>query len=147
MQKGRNVCEYLQTGLKFTVRLYADDCALHYPVKCFHDIAVLQSDLQKNSSWCVGWQMNLNIAKCLHVQFTNNNKKKVTLSSSYVFESRLLEMTDHVGYICIALTSAWDWTCHIDWIAAKETKLLHSFSRKFQTCTEKVKRNLVFHEH
>lgn len=61
-------------GLKSTVRLYADDCVLYCPVKCFDDTTVLQSDLDKIVSWCAQWQMSLNLTKCFHVQF--NNKKR-----------------------------------------------------------------------
>jgi len=53
----------IDTQLNSHVKLFADDCAIYNQVSCKADTSSLQSDLNSLYTWCVKWQLNLNLHK------------------------------------------------------------------------------------
>ena len=46
-----------------TMKIFADDVAMYYPVNSASDCKAFQHDLDLNSAWCSKWQMRLNVSK------------------------------------------------------------------------------------
>lgn len=83
--------------------------------------------------------MDLNVAKCYHVQFTNKRKK---VPSSYSLNNVLVQCVDEVKYLGVTLTAVLDWTSHIDITSAKACRLLHLFQRNFKYAPKPLKETL-----
>lgn len=131
----------LPNGIRSNIRLYADDCVLYCPVKSVGDSRVLQADLFRVSDWCVQWKMNLNIAKCYHVTFTN---KKKPLQCSYLLNNNVLQNVQQIKYLGVTLNSKLDWIDHIHATAAKASRLLYFFQRNFKHSPQSLKETLYF---
>ena len=72
---------YLKDKIKFSTRLFADECVLYRTNYSFQDCLILQEDLDSFGLWEAEWQMKFNVAKCHFMRvtrITHTNKSFMT---------------------------------------------------------------------
>lgn len=55
------------------MKLFADDSKIFKAIESFHDISVIQDDINKLIHWSIIWQLPINIGKCKCLHYGKNN--------------------------------------------------------------------------
>ena len=98
----------LQLHLKSSIYAYADDTFIFRIIKSDHDIAVLQSDLDKLNWWSNNNALQLNPTKCQVMCITRRRLKPVP---SYSVNSTILDTTDSLRLLGVTVSSDLSWNC------------------------------------
>ena len=97
-----------------TILLYADDAKLLKPITCRLVCFLLQQDLDAFAAWCLTWQDQLNISKCLWTRFVLAHKPIITQVTttndlSVTFDSKL-NFSSH----CHRVAASLELTCSLN---------------------------------
>ena len=66
----------IAANLNSSIRMFADDCLVYRTISSPSDHQLLQTDLNKLTTWADTWQMKFNTSKCSVLQVTQNKIKK-----------------------------------------------------------------------
>jgi len=125
-----------KTQLNSHVKLFADDCAIYNQVSCKADTS-LQSDLNSLYTWCVKWQLNLNLPKCKALCISN---KRSPPNSTYYINNVPLEWVSEFTYLGVKITSNLSWRSHILAKTTKANRTLNLLRRTMYSCGEGAKK-------
>ena len=131
----------LPDNLTSNVRLFADDCVVYRSISNDHDADLLQTDLDRLSSWERTWQMSFNTDKCFTLKITTSHTPK---QHQYTLNNQVLqEVTSH-SYLGVDISSNMKWNNHINNIAAKGNRNLGFIKRNLKACTKDIKQLAYF---
>ena len=122
--------------LHSTVRLFADDCILHRPVRTVHDCDLLQQDLDSIAKWEAQWLMEFNVGKCLAMHVGRGRNK---MEHKYMLHGQQLVELDSSKYLGITLTTDLRWNTHISNITKKANSALGLIRRNLRIASQTVK--------
>ena len=72
--------------VKSVMKLFADDAKIFKAIESFHDISMIQDDIDKLLTWSKKWQLPLNISKCKVIHYGKDNPQhKYTMDGSDLF--------------------------------------------------------------
>ena len=101
----------LPVNIKFSVRLFADDCVLYMNIHSLQYCLILQKDLTSLGQWEAYWQMKFNVAKCHSIRVTRHQHHKQILFD-YSLHNQTLKM--FIGkYLGITITNNMEWGQHV----------------------------------
>lgn len=103
-----------------------------------NDSVQLQSDLDKVLLWCNTWNKTLNFSKCNIVQFST---KRHTLNTKYSLDGESLTIIPSYKYLGVLYKNEFSWIDHIDYVAAKASRVLNFLRRNFKQALLKLKKN------
>ena len=113
----------LPDNIRYSVRLFADDCVLYRNIHSRQDCLTLQEDLTSLGQWEADWQMKFNVAKCHSMRVTRHQHHKQILFD-YSLHKQTLENVQLAKYLGITITDDMDWGQHVSEISSKATKTL-----------------------
>jgi len=119
------------------VKLFADDIAIYNQVSCKADTSSLQSDLNSLYTWCVKWQLNLNLPKCKALCISN---KRSPPNTTYYINNVPLEWVSEFTYLGVKITSNLSWCGHILAKTTKANRTLNLLRRTMYNCGEGAKK-------
>lgn len=127
----------LPTTISSTIRLFADDCVLYREI--FHptDQTVLQSDIDKISTWCDTWLMKLNTSKCKVMRVSR--QKHNTTACTYILNRVPLIKVSCYKYLGVYISDNLSWKTHIEHIANDANRMLGFLRRNFALAPTDVK--------
>lgn len=102
--------------------MYADDLKIYRPVCTVRDCLLLQKDIDCLSEWCSVWKLDLNVAKCNVITFTN--KKKHVILFHYILNGVTLERVQFIRDLGVVMTYDLSFNKYLDSITPKAYKLL-----------------------
>lgn len=123
------------------IRLYADDCVVYREVNCRRDSTFLQEDISKIQNWCIKWNMSFNLGKCYHLRFT---RKQNIYESTYFLDGQPLSVVREAKYLGIVFSDNLRWDRHVDFVAARASRMLCFLCRNFRKVPSKLKQTLYF---
>jgi hypothetical protein len=126
----------LPDKLTSNVRLFADDCVIYRTISGDNDADLLQTDLDRLSSWESTWQMKFNPEKCFVLKITHSNNPK---THKYILNNSVLQETESHTYLGVEIASSMKWNKHIDHMTAKGNRSLGFIKRNLHSCTEDIK--------
>ena len=98
--------------LKSTIRLYADDVLLHYPITNTSSVEAFQKDLDSLERWAREWQMSFNTSKCFVMIFGSTSAVNI-LDLQYKLNNTVLQRVNSVKYLGVNITDNFNWGDHI----------------------------------
>ncbi len=126
----------IDVGLKSSIRLFADDCAIFRVITCKQDCDGLQADLNRLYHWTQLWQLSLNQSKCKAMRITN---KRTKIEYTYNLNNVLLEWVDTFKYLGVKFNSKLTWTDQVSEAKLKATRVLNLLRRSMHGCSEQAK--------
>ena len=126
----------LPLSVKSSVRMFADDCLLYSPIRCFEDHLKLQSDLVALDGWAAMWGMRFNAKKCYIMRIS---RKRSPSSFIYTLSNHPLEQVSQNPYLGVLLSENLKWAPHIDQLTKKANKTLGFLRRNLHMCSGKIK--------
>ena len=105
--------------IRFSVRLFTDDCVLYRTLYSIQDCLILQEDLTSLGQWEADWYMKLNVAKCTPWHHYHKH-----ILFDYSLHIQTLENAQSPKYLGITISDNIDSGQHISEISAKATKTL-----------------------
>lgn len=126
----------LSATIQSTIRLYADDCVIYRKISSVHDCIELQNDLIKIETWCLKWQMNINISK---TKFLNFSTKRSPADFNYTLFDGVLEHVHTYKYLGVYFASNISWEAHINHISAKANQSLGFLRRNLHMANWETK--------
>jgi hypothetical protein len=123
-------------NVRSKVRLFADDTLLYRQITSDEDSIILQNDLKVISTWCEDWQLDLNLKKCVAMNFTRSTNIN---SSQYNISGIPLETVNHNKYLGVTISNSLSFKEHIREIIGKANKMQRLTSRTLRGCQPKVK--------
>ena len=75
----------LPDAVKFSVRLFADDCLLYRTIKSAKDHQLLQEDMKSLEAWAKDWGMGFNAKKCYILSI--KKQKPAFLQLNWIYTS------------------------------------------------------------
>lgn len=127
----------LPISINSTIRLFADDCVIYRVIKSASDSSLLQSDLNKVSSWCNIWLMRLNTNKCKVMRISHRSANENLIP--YNISGSLLEQVTTYKYLGIDITANLSWQAHIDYIVNNANRMLGYLRRNFSMAPSSLK--------
>ena len=121
----------LDSGIRSSVRLFADDCLIYRTIYSPLDHLILQEDLSNLSLWANKWQMKFNIDKCSILQMSNRQHKS---SFEYSMLGSSLKTVEQHIYLGVQLHHKMSWHPHVNYICSKTNRLLGFLQRNLQSC-------------
>jgi hypothetical protein len=118
------------------LRLFADDAVVYREIRSVNDKESLTKDLEAIQEWCDSWQLELNLKKCVVVNFW---KRKNAPCNSYCINNTKLESVESVKYLGVKLTNDLSWSGHIREIAGQANRKLGFVKRILGKCDDKVR--------
>jgi hypothetical protein len=122
--------------VKSKIRLFADDAVVYREIRDNNDIEALSNDLEAIEKWCDTWQLELNLKKCVVLNFWRKNTSQ---QHRYSIQNTILESVDTVKYLGITLTHNLSWSRHIQDITGQANRKLGFVKRVLGKCDEKVR--------
>ena len=98
----------LPDNIRYSVRLFPDDCVLYRNIHSLQDCLTLQEDLTSLGQWETDWQMKFNVAKCHSMRVTRHQHHKQILFD-YSLHNQTLENVQSAKYLGITITDNMDW--------------------------------------
>ena len=89
--------------LKSTIRLYADDVLLHYPITNTSSVEAFQKDLDSLERWAREWQMSFNTSKCFVMIFGSTSAVNI-LDLQYKLNNTVLQRANSIKYLGVNIT-------------------------------------------
>ena len=126
----------IQDNIQSKIRLFADDCVVFREICSDKDHQILQSDLQKLSTWSSDWLMSFNIKKCAVMSIT---RKRTPSTCQYHLTNDLIPRVDHYKYLGITITADLRWSKHCQTIRQKASRTLGLLRRTLPSCSREVK--------
>jgi hypothetical protein len=126
----------LPLSVKSRVRMFADDCLLYSPIRCYEDHLKLQSDLVALDEWAAMWGMRFNAKKCYVMRIS---RKRNPSSFIYTLSNHPLEQVSQNPYLGVLLSENLKWAPHIDQLTKKANKTLGFLRRNLHMCSGKIK--------
>ena len=126
------------SGIRSSVRLFADDCVLYRNIHSLQDCLTLQEDLTSLGQWEVDWQMKFNVAKCHSMRVTRHQHHKQILFD-YSLHNQTLENVQSEKCLGITFTDNMDWGQHVSEISSKATKTLGFLRRNLAIAPKSTK--------
>ena len=80
----------LPENIKYSVRLFMDDCILHRNIHSLQDRLILLNNLDSLAFWEADWQMQFNVARCHSMSVTLHYSHKHILHD-YTLHQQTLE--------------------------------------------------------
>ena len=117
--------------------MFADDLKIFRPIIEYSDCERLQHDIEHLSRWCTEWRLNLNIAKCNVISFTN---KKNSFIYNYSLNGSLLDRVKYIRDLGVVLSQDMSFNKHIQKIVPNAFKLL-GFVRR--SCMKEFRPNTL----
>ena len=111
----------LLDNIRSSVRLFADDCVLHWNIESPLNCQILQDDLNSLAKWEIDWQIKFIVSKCHSVRVTRLHPSK-HIQFSYTLHQQTLEQVQSAKYLGLTITDNLDWGQHISEITCKATK-------------------------
>ena len=99
-------------SLTSTIRLYADDALLHYPITSASSVETFQKDLYILEKWAERWEMSFNTSKCSIIIFGTTNVVDVQ-NVQYKLNSVILNHVNSTKYLGVILTCDFNWSDHV----------------------------------
>lgn len=100
--------------------LYADDLKVYKTIKSIDDCLMLQSDLDRLSSYCTLNKLSLSLAKCNSITFTKNKKQH---TYSYHLLNTQLKRVYLLRDLGVVLDSKFHFNIHVENIINKALKM------------------------
>ena len=120
-----------------TIRLFADDCILHWPIQSESHVILLQEDINSLFTWTIIWQMELNIDKCCSMSVTLSRLHN--FSCFYHIQNSPLTAVTHCKYLGVIMQSDLRWNMHINQITVKANHTLSLLQRNIKLAPTKTK--------
>jgi hypothetical protein len=121
-----------------SVRLYADDCVIYRVISNASDTLTLQEDLNTISSWCLKWDMQLNLDKCVYMNVSRLRTN--CFERTYKLGNHTLKKVNKFKYLGVFITSNLKWNDHIQFADQKANQMLGFIRRHFYNCDQQLKR-------
>jgi hypothetical protein len=125
----------IPTGIKSTMRLFADDCLLYRNIVTEEDHHILQQDLHTLQGWTDKWQMQFNTDKCYVMQITNAKKK----AFSYKMNNSTLQVVPSNPYLGVQIDDKLTWNQHVNNICSKANRTLGFLRHNMHGCPQSLK--------
>ena len=124
----------INSDIKSTLRLFADDSLLYRQVTSREDQCIIQQDIDQLSKWANLWQMSFNVKKC-HVLKIGRSKRTTRnqSQSECVYDMAGVPLTEveHHPYLGIELDNMLSWDIHLRNTQSKSTRILNMIRRNF----------------
>ena len=124
----------INSDIKSTLRLFADDSLLYRQVTSCEDQCIIQRDIDQLSKWANLWQMSFNVKKC-HVLNSGRSKRTTRNQSQsecvYNMAGVPLTEVEHHPYLGIELDNMLSWDIHLRNTQSKSTRILNMIRRNF----------------
>lgn len=95
--------------LTSSIRLFADDGILYWPICSPSNQVALQQDLNSVYAWCSFWLLPLNASKYRHFQLS---QYRLTLTHQYYIGPSLISFSTSYKYLGLTLSTILRWSCH-----------------------------------
>lgn len=118
------------------IRLFADDCILYNEIHSEADQAILNSSLSVIATWCLEWQMSINLRKTVSMTIT---RKQKSLPFVYSINGHNLSSVTQYKYLGLVITSDLRWSNHVAHIKNKAMKKLGYLRRTLAKSTSNIK--------
>lgn len=118
------------------IRLFADDCILYHEIRSDADQAILNSSLSVLATWCLEWQMSINLRKTVSMTIT---RKQKSLPFVYSINGQNLSSVKQYKYLGLVITSDLRWNNHVAHIKKKAMKKLGYLRRTLARSTSNIK--------
>ena len=126
----------ISTGIRSSIRLFADDCVLYRVIETTEDHNILQQDLNTLVEWSNQWQMTLNPDKCVIINCTRSLSPS---SVAYSINNTVLKSVEQHKYLGVLLHNSMSWSNHIQEVINKASKTLNFVKRTLYQCEPSVK--------
>ena len=123
------------------LRLFADDAVVYREIRSCNDNQALAEDLEKISRWCETWQLELNLDKCVVMNFW---KKKSCPQFIYSIEQSVLKSVETVKYLGVRITDDISWGKHVREIIGQANRKLGFVKRILGKCGDTVRETGYF---
>ena len=90
----------LLEGIRYSVRLFADDTVMYLTITNLTHSHQLQADLDHLANWETTWQMKFHPDKCQVLRITN---KRTPIAHNYTLHKRILETVTQTKYLGITI--------------------------------------------
>ena len=123
---------------KSTIRLYADDVLLHYPITNTSSVEAFQKDLDSLERWAREWQMSFNTSKCFVMIFGSTSAVNI-LDLQYKLNNTVLKRVNNIKYLGVNITDNLNFSDHIVKKQSNATHPLRMLKRQLHSALHKVK--------
>lgn len=118
------------------IRLFADDCVIYKEITSPADNTFLQSDLDRLAEWCDTWQMEINVGKTKHLEFSS---ALIPSHNTYTINDSRIESVQSFKYLGVFFTANLNWTTHIEHITNKAIKKLGILKRRLYLANKETR--------
>ena len=108
--------------------LFADDLKLYTSVQCSGDVVNLQNSLVFIKSWCIMWQLTVNVSKCHVLHLGYNNPGHI-----YCYDQNEIPAATSVCDLGVDIDSSLKYDRHISRIVSKSYSRIGILFRGFAT--------------
>jgi len=116
-----------------TLRMFADDCIIYYPISDTHDADKIQQDIDSILLWVHTWQMKFNTSKCCYMHISEATKLKI--ETQYKLEDTHLSLSNQCKYLGVTLQSDLKWNCNVKEKIAKANQILAMIQRNVRVAS------------
>lgn len=127
-------------GLTSQLRLFADDCVVYRITNGTEDLNLIQQDLDRISTWCTRWRMQLNLTKTVNMTFT---RKKNPLNYCYTLNNIVIGKVTEFKYLGVWYTPELSWQKQVNYVTGKAGKML-GFIRRNSGAFSQSTRELLY---
>ena len=129
-------------NVRCKVRLFADYTVIYREIKTLlNDICCLQNNLNIIAGWCSSRQLDLNVKKCISMNFTHSNS---VTHVPYNISGYPFQFVRHHKYLGITLSSSFSFKEHIRNVVGKANRMQSLASRILRGCSWRVKETAYF---
>ena len=125
--------------LKSTIRLYADDALLHYPITNTSSVEAFQKDWDSLERWAREWQMSFNTSKCFVMIFCSTSAVNILDIQYYKLNNTVLQRVNSIKYLGVNITVNFNWGDHIVKKQSEAMQTLGMLKRNLHSAPTKVK--------
>ena len=108
------------------MKLFADDAKIFKAIESFHDVSIIQEDINKLLHWSIIWQLPLIVGKCKSVHYGKNNP-----NHTYTMDNKELTSDDKEKDVGIMFDSSLQFRSHVKSMVAKANSRVGLIRRSF----------------
>ena len=111
--------------------MFADDVKIFKRISCTSDCIELQRDLTCFAEWCAQWKLDLNVEKCVHMNFSLKRLRNITYD--YSLNSTFLKRLQNVKDLGVYYSSNMSFSLHVSSIVNKAFRMLGFLRRNMKS--------------